>query len=155
VRFVQVSQGGWDLHNGIANRAARNAQELDPAVGAFMDDLKERGLFEDTLIYISSEFGRSPTEDGGGGRSHNARGMSTVLAGGGIKGGIGYGSTDELGGSAVENKVHVKDLHATILNQLGFDHEQLTFRNGGRDFRLTQPTRTLPQGGTVVEGVIA
>ena len=110
VRFVQVSQGGWDLHNGIANRAARNAQELDPAVGALMDDLKERGLFEDTLIYISSEFGRSPTEDGGGGRSHNARGMSTVLAGGGIKGGLGYGSTDELGGSAVKNKVHVKGL---------------------------------------------
>jgi uncharacterized protein (DUF1501 family) len=155
VRFVQVNQGGWDLHSGIANRAARNAQQLDPAVGALMDDLKERGLFEDTLIYISSEFGRSPTEDGGGGRSHNARGMSTVLAGGGIKGGIGYGSTDELGGSAVENRVHVKDLHATILNQLGFDHEQLTFRNGGRDFRLTQPTRTLPQGGQVVEGVIA
>ena len=155
VRFVQVNQGGWDLHSGIANRAARNAQQLDPAVGALMDDLKERGLFEDTLIYISSEFGRSPTEDGGGGRSHNARGMSTVLAGGGIKGGIAYGSTDELGGSAVENKVHVKDLHATVLNQLGFDHEQLTFRNGGRDFRLTQPTRTLPQGGQVVQGVIA
>ena len=120
-----------------------------------MDDLKDRGLFEDTLIYITSEFGRSPTEDGGGGRSHNARGLSTVLAGGGIKGGMAYGSTDELGGSAVENKVHVKDIHATVLNQLGFNHEQLTYRTGGRDFRLTQPTRTLPQGGTVVEGIVA
>jgi len=155
VRFVQVAQGGWDLHGGIAQRAKRNADQLDPAIGALMDDLKDRGMFEDTLIYITSEFGRSPTEDGGGGRSHNARGLSTVLAGGGIKGGMAYGSTDELGGAAVENKVHVKDIHATVLNQLGFDHEQLTYRTGGRDFRLTQPTRTLPQGGQVVEGILA
>ena len=155
VRFVQVAQGGWDLHGGIAQRAKRNADQLDPAIGALMDDLKDRGMFEDTLIYITSEFGRSPTEDGGGGRSHNARGLSTVLAGGGIKGGMAYGSTDELGGAAVENKVHVKDIHATVLNQLGFDHEQLTYRTGGRDFRLTQPTRALPQGGQVVEGIVA
>ena len=120
-----------------------------------MDDLKERGLFNETLIYITSEFGRTPREDGGGGRGHNARAMSTVLLGGGIKGGMAYGSTDELGGAAVENKVHVKDIHATVLNQLGFNHEQLTFRVGGRDFRLTQPTRTLPQGGQVVEGIVA
>ena len=155
VRFVQVAQGGWDLHGGIAQRAKRNADQLDPAIGALMDDLKDRGMFEDTLIYITSEFGRSPTEDGGGGRSHNARGLSTVLAGGGIKGGMAYGSTDEIGAAAVENKVHVKDIHATVMNQLGFDHEQLTYRTGGRDFRLTQPTRTLPQGGQVVEGIVA
>ena len=155
VRFVQVRQGGWDLHGGIAQRAKRNADQLDPAIGALMDDLKERGMFDDTLIYITSEFGRTSHEDGGGGRSHNAKGMSTVLAGGGIKGGMAYGSTNELGSAAVENKVHVKDIHATVLNQLGFDHEQLTFRTGGRDFRLTQPTRTLPQGGQLVEGIVA
>jgi len=155
VRFVQVSQGGWDLHGGIAQRAKRNADQLDPAIGAIVDDLKEKGLFNDTLIYITSEFGRTPREDGGGGRGHNARALSTVLLGGGIKGGMAYGSTDELGGSAVENKVHVKDIHATVLNQLGFDHEQLTFRVAGRDFRLTQPTRTLPQGGQVVKGIVA
>jgi len=155
VRFVQVRQGGWDLHGGIAQRAKRNADQLDPAIGAIMDDLKERGMFKDTLIYITSEFGRSPTEDGGGGRSHNARGLSTVLMGGGIKGGMAYGSTDELGGAAVENKVHVKDIHATVLDRLGFDHEQLTFRTGGRDFRLTQPTRSLPQGGMPVKGILA
>ena len=155
VRFVQVAQGGWDLHGGIAGRAKRNADQLDPAIGAIVDDLKERGLFNDTLIYITSEFGRSSREDGAGGRGHNARALSTVLMGGGIKGGMAYGSTDELGGAAVENKVHVKDIHATVLNQLGFDHEQLTFRTGGRDFRLTQATRTLPQGGTVVNGILA
>ena len=155
VRFVQVRQGGWDLHGGIAQRAANNARQLDPAIGAIMDDLKDRGLFEDTLIYITSEFGRSPTEDGGGGRSHNARGLSTVLMGGGIKGGIAYGSTDEIGGAAVENKVHVKDIHATVMDLLGFDHEQLTYRTAGRDFRLTQATRSLPQGGMPVKGIIA
>ena len=155
VRFVQVRQGGWDLHGGIAQRAQRNADQLDPAIGAIVDDLKERGLFEDTLIYITSEFGRSPTEDGAGGRSHNARGLSTVLLGGGIKGGIAYGSTDELGGAAAENKVHVKDIHATVMDRLGFDHEQLTFRTAGRDFRLTQPTRSLPQGGMPVTGILA
>ncbi len=155
VRFVQVRQGGWDLHGGIAERAKRNAEQLDPAIGAIVDDLKERGLFEDTLIYITSEFGRSPTEDGTGGRSHNARAFSTVLMGGGIKGGMAYGSTDVVGGAAVENKVHVKDIHATVLDRLGFDHKQLTFRYGGRDFRLTQPTRSLPQGGIPVKGILA
>ena len=155
VRFVQVAQGGWDLHGGIAQRAKRNADQLDPAIGALMDDLKDRGMFEDTLIYITSEFGRSPTEDGGGGRSHNARGLSTVLAGGGIKGGMAYGSTDEIGAATGENPVHVKDIHATVLNQLGFDHEQLTFRVGGRPFRLTQPIRDGERDSQVVEGILA
>jgi hypothetical protein len=155
VRFVQVSQGGWDLHGGIAQRAKRNADQLDPGIGALIDDLKEKGMFEDTLIYITSEFGRTSTEDGGGGRSHNARGFSTVFVGGGVKGGFSYGATDEIGSAAVKDKVHVKDIHATILNQLGFDHEQLTFATGGRDFRLTQPTRTLPQGGMPVKGILA
>ena len=114
-----------------------------------MDDLKDRGMFDDTLIYITSEFGRSPTEDGRGGRSHNSRGFSTVLAGGGIKGGMAYGSTDELGGVAVENRVHMRDLHATILYLLGVDHEQLTYRYAGRDFRLTDVE------GNIVHDIIA
>ncbi len=127
----------------------------DPAIGALMDDLKERGMFKDTLIYITSEFGRTPREDGRGGRGHNKSAMSTVLAGGGIKGGMAYGSTDEIGAAAEENPVHVKDIHATILNQLGFDHEQLTFRVGGGPFRLTQPLVKGEQGGQVVEGIVA
>ena len=120
-----------------------------------MDDLKDRGLFEDTLIYITSEFGRTPREDGRGGRGHNKRAMSTVLAGGGIKGGMAYGSTDEIGAAAEENPVHVKDIHATVLNQLGFDHEQLSFPIGGRKFRLTQPAGKRVEGGQVVEGILA
>ena len=120
-----------------------------------MDDLKERGLFDSTLIYLSSEFGRSPTQDNNNGRSHNARAMSTWLAGGGIKGGQAYGETDELGGAAAVNKVHVKDLHATVLHQLGFDHERLTFRAGGREMRLTEPTQKAPEGGRVVKDILA
>lgn len=155
VRFVQVWQGGWDLHGDIPGRNKRNADELDPAIGAIMDDLKERGLFDSTLIYLSSEFGRSPTQDNNNGRSHNARAMSTWLAGGGIKGGQAYGETDELGGAAAVNKVHVKDLHATVLHQLGFDHERLTFRAGGREMRLTEPTQKAPEGGRVVKDILA
>ena len=112
-------------------------------------------MFKDTLIYITSEFGRTPREDGRGGRGHNKDAMSTVLAGGGIKGGMAYGSTDEIGGAAGENPVHVKDIHATVLNQLGFDHEQLTFRIGGRPFRLTQPSRDGERDSQVVEGILA
>ena len=113
-----------------------------------MTDLKDRGLFEETIIASSTEFGRSSTEDGPGGRSHNARAFSSWLAGGGIKGGQIYGSTDELGAAAVDNKVHVHELHSTILHALGFDSERLTYRNSGRDFRLTdvsgaQPVRSL------------
>ncbi|MBR90513.1 MAG: sulfatase [Verrucomicrobiales bacterium] len=155
VRFVQLWQGGWDLHNNIPNRNRQLAGEIDPAIGALMDDLKERGLFEDTLIYLTSEFGRSSTEDGGNGRSHNAKAMSAWFAGGAIKGGTAFGETDALGGSAATNKVHVKDLHATILHTMGFDHEKLTFRAGGREMRLTEPTRKKPDGGQVVKGILA
>jgi hypothetical protein len=154
VRFVQVWQGGWDLHNNIPNRNRQLAGELDPGIGALMDDLKESGLFNDTLIYLSSEFGRRSSQDGANGRGHNASAMSTWLAGGGVKGGTAYGATDELGAKAVENKVHVKDLHATILHMLGFDHEKLIFPSGGRDMRLTEPSNKKPDGGQVVKGVI-
>ena len=148
VRFVQVWNGGWDTHNNAETAIRRNVGRIDKPIAAFMTDLKERGLFNDTLIASSTEFGRSSTEDGPGGRSHNARAFSSWLAGGGIKGGRIYGSTDELGAAAVDNKVHVHELHSTILHGLGFDSERLTFRNSGRDFRLTdvsgaQPVRSL------------
>lgn len=144
VRFVQVWNGGWDTHNNAEASIRRNAGRIDKPIAAFLDDLKEIGLFDDTLVVSSTEFGRSSTEDGPGGRSHNARAFSSWLAGGGIKGGQIYGSTDELGAAAVDNKVHVHELHSTILHALGFDSERLTFRNSGRDFRLTDVSGAKP-----------
>ena len=104
---------------------------------AFFEDLKARGLLEDTLVWWGGEFGRTPFSQGKDGRDHNPRGFTVFLAGGGIKPGISYGSTDEIGGVAVDQRVHMHDLHATILHALGLDHEKLTFRHSGRDFRLT------------------
>ena len=123
--------------------ALRNkAEECDKPLAALLTDLRQRGMLQDTLVIWGGEFGRSPTADGnmaGGtpGRNHNGRAFSTWLAGAGIKGGTVYGKTDEFGARAVENKVHIHDLHATVLNLLGFDHEKLTYRYNGRDFRLT------------------
>ena len=119
------------------------AAEADLAIAALLSDLKASGLFEETLILIGGEFGRTPAAEVSGlvkvqnGRDHNNQGFSMVLAGGGVKGGTAYGSTDELGYRAVENPVHVHDLHATILHILGLDHTRLTYRYSGRDFRLT------------------
>lgn len=144
VRFVQVWNGGWDTHNNIPVSVARNAGRIDQPIAAFLSDLKERGLFEETVIASSTEFGRSPTEDGPNGRSHNNRAFSSWLAGGGIKGGQIYGSTDELGGAAADDRVHVHELHSTILHALGFDSERLTYRNSGRDFRLTDVSGAQP-----------
>jgi hypothetical protein len=154
VRFVQVWHGGWDHHNNLETALAARAEECDKPIAAFLTDLKQRGLLQDTLVIWGGEFGRSPTADGnvaGGtpGRTHNGRAFSMWLAGGGIKGGITYGSTDEFGARAVENKVHIHDLHATILNVLGFDHEKLTYRYNGRDFRLTDVY------GNVVKPILA
>lgn len=141
VRFVQVWAGGWDHHQDIEDRLPERATEIDQPLAAFLTDLKERGLFDSTLVIWGGEFGRRPVRDRNGndnpGRDHNARAFSTVLAGGGVKGGTIYGATDEFGAAAVQNKVHVHDLHATILALLGFDHEKLTYRYNGRDFRLT------------------
>ena len=144
VRFVQVWQGGWDTHAGIVGAMTRNAAESDQAQAAFLKDLKQRGLLKDTLVVSSTEFGRSSAEDGPGGRTHNAKAFASWMAGGGVKGGFAYGATDELGAAAVENKVHVHELHSTILHTLGFDSEKLTFRNGGRDFRLTDVSGAQP-----------
>jgi len=154
VRFVQVWHGGWDHHSNLATSLRNKATECDKPIAALLTDLKQKGMFDDTLILWGGEFGRSPTADGnvaGGapGRTHNNRAFSMWLAGGGVKGGITYGATDEFGSRAVENKVHIHDLHATILRLLGFDHEKLTYRYNGRDFRLTDVY------GEVVREVIA
>ena len=149
VRFVQVWHGEgqpWDNHDDLKENHARLAGQCDRAIGALIADLKRLGLFEETLIIWGGEFGRTPTVElpqagaNAGkinGRDHNHWGFSTWLAGGGVKGGQTYGATDEFGFKAVENPVHVHDLHATILKLLGFDHTQLTYRYAGRDFRLT------------------
>lgn len=153
VRFVQVWAGGWDHHQDIENRLANSANQIDAPAAALLTDLKQRGLLEDTLVIWGGEFGRTVTRDKNGndepGRDHNNRAFSTWMAGGGVKGGTVYGATDEFGARSVENKVHVHDLHATILRLLGFDHEQLTYRYNGRDFRLTD------NFGKVVEDIIA
>ncbi|MBD3676673.1 MAG: DUF1501 domain-containing protein [Planctomycetaceae bacterium] len=146
VRYVQLWHGAgqpWDNHDNIADNHRRLADQLDPAVGALLTDLKQRGMFEDTLVIWGGEFGRTPTVElkGDGdsrlGRDHNHWGFSVWMAGAGIKGGTTYGATDEFGFQAVENRTSIHDLHATILHTLGFDHEKLTYRYAGRDFRLT------------------
>lgn len=146
VRYVQLWHGAgqpWDNHDQIEANHRRLAGELDPAIGALLTDLKQRGMFEDTLILWGGEFGRTPSVELGGdgaakaGRDHNHYGFSVWLAGGGIKGGTVYGATDEFGFKAEVNPVSAHDLHATMLHCLGFDHEKLTYRYAGRDFRLT------------------
>ena len=150
VRFVQVWHGAgqpWDSHEQIAKNHGKLAKEADQPIGALLKDLKMRGLLEDTLVIWGGEFGRTPTVElptpGANspntklGRDHNHYGFTMWMAGGGAKGGFRYGSTDEFGFKAEENPVHVHDLHATILHLLGFDHEKLTYRYAGRDFRLT------------------
>jgi hypothetical protein len=145
VRFVQLWHGAgqpWDNHDDIFQHQ-KLAREIDQPIAALIHDLKERGMFEDTLILFAGEFGRTPTVELGEagkatkGRDHNPYGFSVWLAGGGVRGGTVYGATDEFGFQAVENPVHVHDLHATILQLLGFDHEKFTYRYAGRDFRLT------------------
>jgi uncharacterized protein (DUF1501 family) len=142
VRCVQVWSGAgqpWDNHDGLEKQHRNLARDWDRAIAAFLEDLKERGLFDSTLVLWSGEFGRTPVAElpGLSGRDHNHYGFSVWLAGGGVKGGQAFGATDEFGFAAVENKVHVQDLHATMLHLLGLDHEKLTYRYAGRDFRLT------------------
>lgn len=161
VRFVQVWHGAgqpWDSHDEIGKEHGRLAKECDQAIGALLSDLKERGLLEETLVIWGGEFGRTPTVEVPSGannahvkngRDHNHYGFTYWLAGGGVKGGYIHGATDELGFQAVENRVHVHDLHATILHLMGFDHEQFTFRHAGRDFRLTDVH------GRVVKEIVA
>ncbi len=146
VRYIQLWHGAgqpWDNHAGIEDAHRKLAGEIDQPIAALITDLKQRGLFEDTLILWGGEFGRTPTVELSGdgkpqsGRDHNHYGFSVWMAGGGIRGGSVFGATDDIGFRAVQNPVSVHDLHATMLHLLGFDHEQLTFRYAGRDFRLT------------------
>ncbi len=139
VRYIELSHGGWDQHKALETRLRANTLATDTAIAGLITDLKQRGMFDETLIVWGGEFGRTPSGQGNGsdGRRHNNRGYTMWMAGGGIKGGIRYGATDEFGFESVENKVHIHDLHATILYQLGLDHEKLTYRYAGRDFRLT------------------
>jgi Protein of unknown function (DUF1501) len=157
VRFVQLFHGDvqpWDSHDNIATAHRALGNECDQGIAALLTDLKQRGLFEDTLVVCGGEFGRTPAVElvggkPGMGRDHNHWGFSVWLAGGGVKGGHIHGATDEFGYKAVEDVVHVHDLHATILHLLGFDHTKLTYRYAGRDFRLTDVH------GNVVKDVLA
>ncbi len=161
VRYVQVWHGAgqpWDSHDEIEKEHRRLAGQCSQAIGALLADLKQSGMLQDTLVVWGGEFGRTPTVElpkaganagSNSGRDHNHYGFTTWLAGGGVKGGYVHGATDEFGFQAVENKVHVHDLHATILHLLGFDHTQLTYRYAGRDFRLTDVH------GNVVHDIIA
>ena len=143
VRFVQVYSGGnqgptaWDAHGNLKENHDRQCAQTDQPIAALLADLKQRGLLDTTLVVWGGEFGRLPTHQGSDGRDHNSFGFTMWLAGGGVRGGLAYGATDEFGYAAVENKVHVHDLHATILHLLGINHEQLTYRHLGRNFRLT------------------
>jgi hypothetical protein len=156
VRFVQVtysngssSNPAWDQHSDMPKHA-EHAAAVDRPVAALLDDLKERGLLEDTIVWWGGEFGRTPyAENNGTGRDHNPGGFTVWLAGGGFKPGHAHGATDEFGHQAIEDKVHMHDLHATLLHQLGIDHERLTYRHAGRDYRLTDVY------GSVVREIIA
>jgi hypothetical protein len=140
VRFVEIVDGSsshnWDQHGDMAEHA-KHAKNIDQPIAGLLRDLKRRGMLEDTLVVWTTEFGRTPGVDGEKGRGHHSACFSSWLAGAGVKGGRSYGSTDELGAAVAENRVHVHDFHATILHLLGIDHERLTFRHGGRDYRLT------------------
>ncbi len=150
VRFVQVSHSyKWDQHGGLKRDHANNALEVDKPIAGLIRDLKARGLLDDTLVLWGGEFGRTPTAQGDDGRDHNPHGYTIWLAGGGVKPGIRWGSTDDYGYYSVENKVHLHDLHATMLHLLGLDHTQLTYRYAGRNFRLTDVH------GEIVRGILA
>lgn len=154
VRVVRVQAGSWDHHNNLVARLTADTEPFDRGIAAFLSDLKRSGLFDDTLVVCCGEFGRTPvrqagSEGDGVGRDHNHRGFTALLAGGGVKRGHVHGATDDLGREAVVDRVHVHDLHATILHLMGFDHERLTYRYAGRDFRLTDVH------GRVVKEVLA
>jgi hypothetical protein len=149
VRFVELTHGGWDQHRNLKEDLARNCEAVDKPIAGLLADLKQRGLLKDTLVIWGGEFGRTPTAQNGNGRDHNNKGYTLWMAGGGVKGGLAYGKTDDYGYAAVDGRVHVHDLHATILHLLGLDHEKLTFKHAGRDMRLTDVK------GTVVKGIVA
>src|SRR5207253_10931815 len=148
VRFIQLYHRDWDHHGTVKDHMRGSAGEVDQATAALLKDLKQRGMLDDTLVVWGSEFGRTPMAQGNG-RDHHIKGFSMWFAGGGIKRGITYGSTDELGYNAAEDLVEVHDMHATLLHLLGVDHHRLTYRFQGRDFRLTDVR------GNVVRDILA
>ena len=137
VRFIEITHGNWDQHRNLNAALTRNCAATDKPLAALLKDLRERGLLEDTLVVWGGEFGRTPHIRQDDGRDHNSTGFSFWMAGGGVKGGMVHGATDEHGVAAVENRMHFHDLHATILHLLGLNHEKLTYKYAGRDFRLT------------------
>ena len=137
VRFVQLYHRDWDHHGGVKQNVALKAEEVDRPTAALIQDLKQRGMLDDTLVIWGGEFGRTPMSQGGDGRDHHIKGFSFMLAGGGVKGGVSYGATDDLGYEAIEKPVTVHDLHATVLHLLGIDHRRLAVKFQGLDVRLT------------------
>ncbi|MFN0080255.1 MAG: DUF1501 domain-containing protein [Prosthecobacter sp.] len=149
VRFIEITHGNWDQHFNLKATLERNTGAIDKPIAGLLTDLKQRGLLKDTLIIWGGEFGRTPHSQGDDGRDHNNKGFTMWMAGGGVKGGMNYGATDDYGYEAVQNKMHIHDWHATVLALMGLDHEKLTFRYAGRDFRLTDVY------GTVAKEIIA
>jgi hypothetical protein len=149
VRFIEISHLEWDLHGSLGAGMVRNCGQIDRPIAGLLQDLEQRGMLDETLVVWGGEFGRTPDDATTDGRGHNNKGYTMWLAGGGVRGGSVHGATDELGHEAVEGQVHIHDLHATILHLLGLDHERLTYRHGGRDYRLTDVK------GNVVKAVLA
>ena len=149
VRFVEICQSGWDHHSNLHNGLIQNCGRTDRPIAALLDDLEQRGLLDETLVVFGSEFGRQPTAQGPDGRDHNITGYGMWLAGAGVKPGFSYGATDEYGQRAVEGRMHMTDLHATLLALMGIDHEALTYQYAGRNFRLTDVA------GSVIEEIFA
>jgi uncharacterized protein (DUF1501 family) len=137
VRFVEICHPGWDHHNNLHQGLINQSAAVDRPTAALLTDLAQRGLLDETLVLFGSEFGRMPTAQGVDGRDHNITGFPMWLAGAGVKPGFSFGSTDEYGLHATAGRMHTTDLHATLLALLGLDHQQLTYRYAGRDFRLT------------------
>ncbi|MAT39590.1 MAG: sulfatase [Ectothiorhodospiraceae bacterium] len=137
VRFIELNYGNWDHHRGLKSGLERNCQAIDKPIAALLADLENRDMLKDTLVMWGGEFGRTPHGESTDGRDHNNRGYTMWMAGGGVKGGMRYGQTDEYGFAAVEDRMHIHDWHATVLHLLGLDHKRLTFNYSGRDFRLT------------------
>lgn len=149
VRFIELTHTDWDHHGFLSTGMPTRCREIDQPIAALLIDLERRGMLDETLVVWAGEFGRTPEDPTENGRGHNNKGFSIFLAGGGARPGVSHGATDEYGYEAVENKVHIHDLHATLLHLLGLDHEKLTFRHGGRDYRLTDVH------GRVVQELIA
>ena len=149
VRFIEVNRGGWDHHRNLRDDLSNSCLAVDQPIAALLEDLARTGMLKETLVLWGGEFGRTPYAQNGDGRDHNNRGFTTWMAGGGVKGGLSHGSTDEHGAESVEGRVSIHDWHATILHLLGLDHERLTYPYAGRDFRLTDVH------GRVVSDVLA